>query len=639
MLGSIGKRNEMPRLLKPARPARWRQRGVLFAAAAGWVALARLAQAAGGSHGAVAVIDEIEWFPLAVGLLGGLAIFLFGMEELSDALQAIAGQRMKHIMSRLTSNRFVGLITGALVTGVIQSSSVTTVLVVGFISAGLMSLTQAIGIILGAKIGTTITGQIIAFKVTKYALLLVAVGFGTGFIFKEGRLRRYGQFVFGLGMIFFGMAVMGSSMEPLRGYQPFINAMAHIHNWPLAVIAAALFTALIQSSSATMGVVIVLASQGLIQVEAGIALALGANIGTCATAGLAAIGKTREAVRAALAHATISIVGAAVLLPFIPQFAQFAQWISPEAPAGLTGQDALAAIAPREIANAHTVVSIMMAAMFLPFVVPLARILERVLPDREVSLQEEDRSEWIPKYLDEELMDTPVVAVEMVRREVERVARNVGRMLDALPAAIFDGDMDAMHQIRDRDNKVDSLHRQVIEYLSRLSMENLSHSTADAALAAMAVSTELEAVGDIVENNFMHLAENVANGTGRLAPEFSEPLRRYHQLVFWAFESVATAFADDDREEARVIMNMKGEVNALDAQVRAHQTELVRQGHADSVQTIILQTDIMENLKRVYYHVKRIAKIVAGEEDVRAWDEPAKPKTPARPDESQIVAK
>ncbi|MCB2156644.1 Na/Pi cotransporter family protein [bacterium] len=622
----------MLKIPQSPRHVRRRQRFIVLAALACFMVFARLAQAAGG-HGEVTMTDSVEWFPLAIGLLGGLAIFLFGMEELSDALQAIVGKRMKHVMSKLTSNRFVGVITGALVTGVIQSSSVTTVLVVGFISAGLMNLSQAIGIILGAKIGSTITGQIIAFKVTKYALLLVAVGFGTGFIFKEGRARHYGQLVFGLGMIFFGMAVMGSTMEPLRGYQPFIDTMAHIRNWPLAIIVAALFTSLIQSSAATMGIVIVLASQGLVQVEAGIALALGANIGTCATAGLAAIGKPREAVRAALAHVTISIVGAAILLPFIPQFADFARSISPSAAEGLTGQAALAAVAPRQIANGHTMVSILMAAMFLPFVGPFARILEKILPEKEITPQEASMREWIPKYLDEELIETQEVAVEMVRREVERIARNVGRMLDALPAAIFDGDMSAMNQIRDRDNKVDSLHRQVIEYISRLSMEDLSHSAADSAMTAMAVSTELEAIGDIIENNFTHLAENVANGTGKLAPEFSEPLRKYHQLVFWTFESVATAFAEDDKEEARVIMNMKGEVNALDAQVRADQTEMIRRGKADAVKTIILQTDIMENLKRIYYHVKRIAKMVAGEGDVRSWEEPPKPTVPEIPEE------
>ena len=230
---------------------------------------------------------EISWFFLAIGLLGGLSLFLFGMEKMSDALKNVAGEKMKDILGLLSNNRIMGLITGAIVTAVIQSSSVTTVMLVGFVTANLMSLSQTIGVILGADIGTTITAQIVAFKVTKYALLLLTVGFAMLFFSGKEKMQQYGYMIMGLGMIFFGMGVMSDAMEPLRSYQPFIDLMASMSNPILAIVVAAIFTALIQSSSATMGVLIVLAMQGLITLQAGIALALGANIGTCITAGLA----------------------------------------------------------------------------------------------------------------------------------------------------------------------------------------------------------------------------------------------------------------------------------------------------------------------------------------------------------------
>ena len=285
---------------------------------------------------------------------------------MSDALKNVAGEKMKDILAMLSNNRFMGLITGARVTAVIQSSSVTTVMLVGFVSANLMSLSQTIGVILGADIGTTITAQIVAFKVTKYALLFLAIGFAMLFISKKEKIQQYGYMVMGLGMIFFGMGVMSEAMNPLRTYQPFIDLMASMSNPILGILVATIFTALVQSSSATMGVVIVLAMQGLITLEAGIALALGANIGTCVTAGLASIGKPREAVRVAASHVLFKVLGVLIMLPLIGPFAKFIVYISPLPPEGVTGIDAVASVLPRQVANAHTLFNVGIAVFFLP---------------------------------------------------------------------------------------------------------------------------------------------------------------------------------------------------------------------------------------------------------------------------------
>ena len=278
---------------------------------------------------ATATGSDIDWFNMGMSLLGGLALFLFGMEQMADSLKAVAGERMKVILAKLTTNRFMGAITGAFVTAVIQSSSVTTVLVVGFITAGLMSMAQSIGVIMGANIGTTITAQIVAFKVTKYALLMVAVGFGMLFSSRQEKIKQYGGMLMGLGLVFFGMAVMSDAMSPLRSYQPFLDLMTTMENPLIGILVAAVFTGLIQSSSATTGIVIVMATQGFITLEAGIALAFGANIGTCVTAMLAAIGKPREAVRAAVVHVLFNVFGVLVWIGLIPYLAEFVTWFSP----------------------------------------------------------------------------------------------------------------------------------------------------------------------------------------------------------------------------------------------------------------------------------------------------------------------
>jgi len=245
---------------------------------------------------------QLNWLKMAMELFGGLALFLFGMEQMSDALKAAAGDQMKTLLSKLTKNRFSAAISGAFVTSVIQSSSVTTVLVVGFVSAGLMTMSQSIGVIMGANVGTTITAQIVAFKVEKAALLMIAIGFGMIFLSKKENVRQYGNMLMGLGLIFFGMGVTSEGMSPLRSYEPFINLMASMENPFFGILVAAVFTALVQSSSATTGIVIVMASQGFVTLPAGIALAFGANVGTCITAILASLGKPTEAKRASMVH-------------------------------------------------------------------------------------------------------------------------------------------------------------------------------------------------------------------------------------------------------------------------------------------------------------------------------------------------
>jgi phosphate:Na+ symporter len=355
-----------------------------------------------------------------------------------------------------------------------------------------MTLQQSIGIILGADIGTTITAQIIAFKVTKYALVLVAVGFGMQFTLKREKHRQYGAMLMGLGLIFFGMELMSGTMKPLRTYQPFIDLMQGMANPLLGILIGTLFTALVESSSATMGIIIVLATQGFITLEAGIALAFGANIGTCITAMLAAIGKPTEAVQAAVAHVIFKVVGVVLWFGFIAQLASIVRTISPSAPE-LEGTARLAAEVPRQIANAHTLFNVANAFLFIWFTKPFAEFMQRIIP-----AQPETEPEVIKaKYLDNLLLDTPELALERVRRELGLLSVYTLRMVENTLPAVFHGDEEELDTLAKMDDNVDTLYESIVIYLGQLSQATLLESQSEQLSNYMAVANYIENIGDI----------------------------------------------------------------------------------------------------------------------------------------------
>lgn len=474
-----------------------------------------------------------EWLVMGTNLLGGLALFLFGMEQMSDALKSVAGEGMKTILSRLTTNRFMGAITGAFVTAVIQSSSVTTVLVVGFISAGLMSTAQSIGVIMGANIGTTITAQIIAFKVTKFAMVMIATGFAMLFISKREKVRDYGAMIMGLGLVFYGMHVMSEAMQPLRSYQPFLDLMIEMENPLLGILVSALFTALVQSSSATTGIVIVMASQGFISLPAGIALAFGANIGTCVTAVIASLGKPREAVRAAVVHVLFNVFGVLLWVGFIDQLALLVTAMSP-VHADLQGVDRLAHEAPRQIANAHTVFNIANTVLFIGFTGVFARLVEWLVPDKPIDLGAVIQ----PKYLEESIVDTPVLALDRVRLECLRVGSIINGMLTDIGPAFVSGDRHKLHAVARKDDDVDVLHGHIIRYLGKISRGTLSDAESRELSALMAIVNDMEGIGDLVETDLVSMGLESA-GKHLIMSEISQGvLEDMHAAVVDSVRSV-----------------------------------------------------------------------------------------------------
>lgn len=540
-----------------------------------------------------------------MSVLGGLALFLYGMDRMSMALKLIAGDRLRQILSKLTTNRFKGAAAGAAVTSIIQSSSVTTVLVVGFISAGLMNFTQSIGIIMGANIGSTMTAQIIAFKVTQYALLLIGVGFFLSFFVKKDRLRDFGKMIMGLGLVFYGMQLMSDGAQPLQSYEPFIDLMKNMNSPLLGIAFGAFFTALVQSSSATTGIVIVLASQGVLPLNAGIALIFGANIGTCFTAWLASIGKSIEAKRAVTVHVLFNVAGVLVWFMLIPELADSVQMISPQAPE-LDGTARLAAETPRQIANAHSIFNITNTLLFIWFVGPIGKIVVRIIPDRPATEAEKAK----PKYLDPVLLNTPALALDAVRLELSRMGKRVTAVTRGSLEVVCSGSAEDMRKLWKMDSRVDDIHGFILSYMADLSRGNLDKSQSDLMHRYLATSNYMENIADMVETNLMEIGRERLDSGLVISDATKQLLDHFHEEVSLQVSEAIDALITNDHIAARRVIGAKPRMSQLAAEAEGH---LSRRFSADEPQRMVafrLESEIIEYLKRMYYFAKRIAKIV-----------------------------
>lgn len=549
----------------------------------------------------------MAWGGMAMQLLGGLALFLFGMEQMADALKVAAGDRMKNILATLTRTRFMGAVTGALVTAVVQSSSVTTVLVVGFVTAGLMSFSQTLGIIFGANIGTTITAQIVAFKVTKVALLMIFAGFSMSFIGRRDTIKNYGFMMMGLGLVFFGMSIMSDAMKPLRTYQPFLDLMVSMGSPLIGILVAAGFTALVQSSSATTGIVIVMASQGFVTLPAGIALAFGANIGTCVTALLASIGKPREAVRAAFAHILFNVAGVALWFFFIPAMADLVILISPVAE-GLQGMNKLAAETPRQIANAHTLFNVANTLIFLPLIPQFALLIERMLPDAAEGEDEGALTLGRPLYLNEILLSTPALALDAVRREIKSLGLRVNLMLNDSMPVVLSGNYQELKEVEKQDNDIDKIHANLVAYLAKISTTSLSAAQTKELMGLITVADTLESIGDIIETNLVYLGgQRLSKGV-----EISEPskqsLNHFHEFVARSLELSLRAVTEDDTDAVQEMNAMKKKVDEQLSDATAHHVHRLTANEPGRVVAYQIEIGIMDKLRQIFHATNTIVR-------------------------------
>ena len=544
-------------------------------------------------------MTELNSLTMTIELLGGLALFLYGMEKMTDGLKAAAGKQMNALLAKLTGNAVLGAITGAIVTAVIQSSSVTTVLVVGFVSAGIMTLVQSVGVIFGANVGTTITAQIVAFNTTALAFPLIAIGFFMRFVWKDGVARHYGAMFMGLGLIFYGMAAMGSAMSPLRTHEGFAELLQSLQSPVLGMLAGAVFTALVQSSSATIGLSVVMATQGLLSLPAGIAILFGAKIGTGITAILAAIGKPQDAKRAAAVHVLFNVLGALIWLPFIPQLAGLAEMISPVA-AHLQGIERLAEEVPRQIANAATIWAIANTVLFLPFAALFAAMAIRIIPDRPV----DEKAIIRPRYLDDELIQVPSMALERARMELGRMGELAEGMLAKVNPAIRARNLSELSQQHDQ---VVVLREAVLAYLQHVGRAELSDVESDEHARLVAATGEIENLSAAISRDLTPLVQTLKEANIAASEQTFALLERLFQTVQEAAHAALQALVSGDERAAQAVVASRDEILELTADLHRQQAARLAQDDPDRLLKHRVQLEIIDKLRRIYSVAEHMA--------------------------------
>ncbi len=581
-----------------------------------------LPQAWSGTISEVSAVS-IDWVKIGIGLAGGLALFLYGMEKMSTGMKSTAGNKMRSILASLTKNRVVAMFVGAFVTMIIQSSSATTVMLVSFVQAGLLSLTQSLGVILGADIGTTITAQMIAFKLTDYALGMVALGFLIKLLAKTEKTKSIGEIILGFGILFFGMKLMSDVMTPLRTYPPFINLMQNMEHPLTGILAGAVFTALVQSSSATTGVLIVLAQENLITLTAGIPVIFGANIGTCVTAVLAGIGASREAKRVALAHVLFKIAGVALFIFWIPQFANLVHAIGERFGSGTA----------RDLANAHTLLNVSLALFFLPFTTLFAKVVYWIFPDREPLVSDEMKT-W---YIEDAVLETPALAIDLARAEMSRMAKLLGRMLDAIiipflsdETHISDPDMtkeerqmlireiprqDAFHPkltlmqgLDLREDKIDFLQTKLSDYLTRIAQGNITGSQAKEVFGMVSIVTDMESMGAIIHRNMIPLITKKKRLSYDFSMEGKEELLIYHGKVSKQVRLLQAGFKESNAALALKIMKKERKYLDLESKYRTRHLERIILKNEHAIVTNEIHLELMDLMKQIVLYSANIAQ-------------------------------
>ena len=523
-----------------------------------------------------------------MALFGGMALLLYGIRLSGEALQRVLGARLKNLLTGLSRRRMFAVLSGAAATALLQSSAATTLMLIGFVSAGLMTFRQTLGVILGADIGTTLTVQLIAFRITDYSPLLVGLGFTVTFISRRRVPKDLGQALLGLGLVFLGLKLILDNAGALRGSSLALDLLAAVAQSPaVGVLVGAAFSALVTSSAATLGLALAFAHQGLLPLDGAVAVVLGANIGTCATALTASVGATAEAKRVAVAHIAFKVLGAALVFPFIGPFT--------------AAVAATAADPARQVANAHSLFNLGISLVFLPFTPLAARAIEALVP--------EDANEETPfraKYLDERALEQPSLALGQAHREALRMADVAQGMLrDALTAFRTDN-VALIEEIEKRDDQLDFMEREIKLFLARLGREAMGSELSRKEIGMISFIGNLENIGDIIDKNLMELARKKYYQGRRFSEAGWAEIQEFHGLVGKNLERAIAAFATNDRALAREVLDQRPFMRARERDLRESHLGRLRAGMAESLETSEIHLDILTNLKRVSSHVSAL---------------------------------
>ncbi len=540
-----------------------------------------------------------------IGLLGGLGLFLYGMQMMSNGLEAAAGNRMKKILEKLTANRFLGVVVGAVITAVIQSSSATTVMVVGFVNSGMMTLQQAVWIIMGANVGTTITGQLIALDVGAIAPLFAFIGVAFIVFLKNEKLHHYGKIIAGLGILFIGMDMISAAMVPLRESETFVNIITRFSNPVLGILAGAIFTAIIQSSSASVGILQALASSGVIGLPQAVYVLFGQNIGTCITAVLASIGTSRVAKRTTIIHLLFNIIGT-TLFTIICILTPFTTLVEGFTPNNVSAQ----------IANMHTIFNITTTILLIPFGTYLAKLATRILPDLPEERDDVMHLEYIQPFIPienrgETKIGISAIAITAIRNELIRMTQmtreNVGLSFDA----VHDNNLALVEDVRNREEYIDYLNKEISKYISRMLVKERNPKDSQYMSALFKVCGNLKRIGDHAMN-ICEYTNMIKEKQITFSKEVMVQIEQMKQVCCDALDLLLDNQANS--ENLHSIESIEQKIDDM--------TESFRQGQIDRMQTgkcsdegCVLYSEMLTDFERIGDHILNIGQEVTGSVD------------------------
>lgn len=529
---------------------------------------------------------------IIIQLLGGLGLFIYGMKMMGDGLENAAGEGLKRILEKVTKNPLMSVAVGAVVTMVIQSSSATTVMVVGFVNAGLLNLKQAAGIIMGANIGTTITTQMVALKLDKVAPVFVFIGAMILMLAKNKKRKDIASIVLGFGILFTGIGTMGEAITPLKELEAFNQVLTAMGgHWFLGLLAGAVITAILQSSSTTTTLVVVLAGAGALDIHQALPIIFGCNIGTCVTAMLSTIGTNKTAHKAALIHLLFNVIGTVIFIPLLVTniFGNIVMSISPDNVAG-------------QIANAHTIFNIVNTIVLLPASGLLIKVVNAIVKgDDEIETAG-------PKYLDERLLETPVIAAGQVAKETVRMANKAKRNLEISIKAFEGSDEKLVQQVYENEKLINILSEEITSYLVKLSKVELSDKEKGIVAATFHVVSDIERIGDHAEN-IADLALQKINKKLSYSEEAIDQLNNMYDSTLSALDIAIESYVNRDIEKAESINEVEDNIDRLQKKYRELHIKRLYDGKCNAYAgTIFL--DILSNLERIGDHSTNIAESI-----------------------------
>jgi len=527
-----------------------------------------------------------------INLFGGLCLLLYGLRLAGEGLQGVVGGKLRGLLQSVTRHRLLGLLSGATMAAILQSSGATLVMLVGFTSSGFLTLHQALALMLGADIGTTLTAQLLAFQLYDYALVVVGLGALAWLLGKRRVVKSFGLSLLGFGFVFLALKLLVDGLLPLRTNEEAQRWFLEVSRYPvLSLVASALLTAAIQSSLATIGVLMAFATHGLLSMESALPMVLGANIGTCALALLSSIGAPTEAKRVAIAHAAVKTAGVLLVFPLMGPF-----------------QDLVAVTAntlPRQIANAHLLFNTALALLCLPLTGALASALTRLVVE-PARLGQPGK----PMHLDPSVLNTPALAIGQATRELLRMADITQEMFKATLVAFTRDDQDVVDRIEELENHLDGLNQAIKLYLTRMAEAAMTPAQHREEMGILIINNEMESIGDIIDKNLMELAKKKIYKGLRFSEEGQKEIIALHQMIGRHLEMVITALTTHNAEMAQAVIEAKSRVAHQERQLKQAHIKRLHEGLVESIETSTIHLDVLTNLKRINSHITNMAYAV-----------------------------